>query len=174
MAKLAYSKLNLKPDVKATGMPWGEYEVEVRAYLPLEEKVDMISRIINQSVDDNGFYNPMRVNLYMTLEVVYAYTNLSFTDKQKENPFKLYDALVSSGFVIALMTVMNKTELEEIRNFTYEVIENIYQFKNSALGILESISKDYSNLDFDATEIEKKIANPENLALLKEIVTKLG
>lgn len=174
MAKLAYSKLNLKPDVKATGMPWGEYEVEVRAYLPLEEKVDMISRIINQSVDDNGFYNPMRVNLYMTLEVVYAYTNLSFTDKQKENPFKLYDALVSSGFVTALMTVMNKTELEEIRNFTYEVIENIYQFKNSALGILESISKDYSNLDFDATEIEKKIANPENLALLKEIVTKLG
>lgn len=174
MAKLAYSKLNLKPDAATVSMPWGDYEVEVRKYLPLEDKVEMISRIVNQSVDDNGFYNPLRVNLYLTLEVVYAYTNLSFTEKQKENPFKLYDALVSSGFVTNLMAMMNETELDEVRNFTYEVIENIYQFKNSALGILETISTDYSNLDLNASEIQQKLADPENLELLKGVLTKLG
>lgn len=174
MAKLAYSKLNLKPDVATVSMPWGDYEVEVRKYLPLEDKVEMISRIVNQSVDDNGFYNPLRVNLYLTLEVVYAYTNLSFTEKQKENPFKLYDSLVSSGFVTNLMAMMNETELDEVRNFTYEVIDNIYHFKNSVLGILETISTDYSNLDLNASEIQKKLADPENLELLKGVLTKLG
>lgn len=174
MAKLAYSKLNLKPDVATVSMPWGDYEVEVRKYLPLEDKVEMISRIVNQSVDDNGFYNPLRVNLYLTLEVVYAYTNLSFTEKQKENPFKLYDSLVSSGFVAGLMAMMNETELDEVRNFTYEVIDNIYHFKNSVLGILETISTDYSNLDLNASEIQKKLADPENLELLKGVLTKLG
>lgn len=174
MAKLAYSKLNLKPDVATVSMSWGDYEVEVRKYLPLEDKVEMISRIVNQSVDDNGFYNPLRVNLYLTLEVVYAYTNLSFTEKQKENPFKLYDSLVSSGFVTNLMAMMNETELDEVRNFTYEVIDNIYHFKNSVLGILETISTDYSNLDLNASEIQKKLADPENLELLKGVLTKLG
>lgn len=174
MAKLAYSKLNLKPDVATVSMPWGDYEVEVRKYLPLEDKVEMISRIVNQSVDDNGFYNPLRVNLYLTLEVVYAYTNLSFTEKQKENPFKLYDSLVSSGFVTNLMAMMNETELDEVRNFTYEVIDNIYHFKNSVLGILETISTDYSNLDLNASEIQKKLADPENLEFLKGVLTKLG
>lgn len=174
MAKLAYSKLNLKPDVATVSMPWGDYEVEVRKYLPLEDKVEMISRIVNQSVDDNGFYNPLRVNLYLTLEVVYAYTNLSFTEKQKENPFKLYDSLVSSGFVTNLMAMMNETELDEVRNFTYEVIDNIYHYRNSAMGILNFIAADYSTLDMSAEEIQKKLSDPENLKIVKDVVAKLG
>lgn len=174
MAKLAYSKLNLKADTSVVPLSWGEYNIEVRKYLPLEEKVEMISRIVNQSIDENGFYNPLKVNMYMTLEVVFTYTNLSFTEKQKENLFKLYDAIVSSGLATSIMSVMCETELDEVRNFTYEVIDNIYKFKNSMLGILETISSDYSNLDLDATALQQKIADPENLALLKDIVTKLG
>lgn len=174
MAKLAYSKLNLKADTSAVPLSWGEYNIEVRKYLPLEEKVEMISRIVNQSIDENGFYNPLKVNMYMTLEAVFTYTNLSFTEKQKENLFKLYDAIVSSGLATSIMSVMCETELDEVRNFTYEVIDNIYKFKNSMLGILETISSDYSNLDLDATALQQKIADPENLALLKDIVTKLG
>jgi hypothetical protein len=57
----------------------------------------MITKIINQSLDDNGYYNPIRVKIFTVLEVVFAYTNLSFTAKQKENIFKLYDQLVSTG-----------------------------------------------------------------------------
>lgn len=174
MAKLAYSKLNLKADTSVVPLSWGEYNIEVRKYLPLEEKVEMISRIVNQSIDENGFYNPLKVNMYMTLEVVFTYTNLSFTEKQKENLFKLYDAIVSSGLATSIMSVMCEIELDEVRNFTYEVIDNIYKFKNSMLGILETISSDYSNLDLDATALQQKIADPENLALLKDIVTKLG
>ena len=36
------------------------------------------------------------------------------------------------------------------------------------------MGKDYSNLDFEASDIQKKIADPENLSLLKDILTKLG
>ena len=46
--------------------------------------------------------------------------------------------------------------------------------KVSVLGILEAVSKDYSNLDFDATQIQKKMADPENLKLVKDVLTKLG
>jgi hypothetical protein len=45
------------------------------------EKAEMISKIINASADDNGYYNPLQIKVYLTLETVYAYTNISFTDK---------------------------------------------------------------------------------------------
>lgn len=173
MAKLAYSKLNLKPNTETVNLHFGEYEIEVHRYLPFQEKTEMISRIINQSIDDNGFYNPLRVDLYMALEIVYSYTNLSFTDKQKENPFKLYDAIVSSGLFSQIKNCIGD-EYTEVQEYTYSVIENIYSFKNSVLGILETISTDYSNLNLDATEIQKKLADPDNLELLKGVLTKLG
>jgi hypothetical protein len=33
----------------------------------------------------------------MSLEIIYNYTNLSFTEKMKEDPFKLYDILINNN-----------------------------------------------------------------------------
>jgi hypothetical protein len=54
---------------------------EIKYYLPVKEKLEVIEKIVNNSVDENGFYNPMRVRIYTVLELVEAYTNLSFTAK---------------------------------------------------------------------------------------------
>ena len=50
----------------------------------------------------------------------------------------------------------------------------IYEFKNSAMGILETVSTDYNDLNLDAQNIQKALGNPENLTLLKDVMTKLG
>ena len=54
-----------------------------------------------------------------------------------------------------------------------ETIEAFYKYRNSVLGILDTISADYSNLSLDATNLQKQIADPENLKLLKSIMSKL-
>lgn len=151
-----------------------EVRYEVKHYLPIKEKLELVSKIINQSVDDNGFYNPMKVKLYTVLEVVYAYTNLSFTDKMKEDPFKLYDILVSTGIFADIVAVIRENDWKEIQENVWTIIDNIYKYRNSAMGILENISKDYSNLDLDASEIQQKLADPENMQLLRDVLTKLG
>lgn len=179
MAKVPFSKL----DVKINGSDCvntyyntkgEEIEYEVKQYLPLKEKIELVQRVINQSVDDNGFYNPMRVKLYLVLEVVYAYTNLSFTAKQKEDPFKLYDLLVSTGIFYEIVERIREKDWSEITENVWKTIENIYAYRNSVMGILESISADYSNLNLDATEIQSKLADPNNMALLKDVLAKLG
>ena len=53
-------------------------------------------------------------------------------------------------------------------------VDAIYEYKNSVLGILESVSTDYSNLDLDATNIQQKLADPNNMALLRDVLSKLG
>ena len=179
MAKVPFSKLDVKlnscdlvvnhKNSKGEAIPF-----EVKSYLPVKEKMDLVSRIINQSTDDNGFYNPMRVKLYTTLEVVYAYTNLTFTPKQKEDPFKLYDLLVSTGLYDNITSHICNEDLEELEGSIWETIKSIYSYRNSVMGILENISADYSNLNLDATEIQKKLADPENLDLLRAVMSKLG
>lgn len=52
-------------------------------------------------------------------------------------------------------------------------MDAFYAYQNSVMGILDRVSADYSNLDLDATQLQKKIADPENLKLLKDVITKL-
>lgn len=179
MAKVPFSKLELKINgCDCQNMYYNtkgeEVFYEVKLYLPIKEKMELVSRIINQSVDDNGFYNPMRVKLYMVLEVVYAYTNLSFTAKQKEDPFKLYDLLVSTGIFKEIVDHIRENDWKEIQENTWTTIENIYKYRNSVMGILDSVVTDYSNLNLNATEIQKKLGDPENLQLLRDVLAKLG
>ena len=179
MAKIPFSKLDLKVNtieqvIHTTNSKGEEVSFEVKTYLPVKDKMDLVSRIINQSTDDNGFYNPMRVKLYTTLEMVYAYTNLTFTPKQKEDPFKLYDLLVSTGLYHDITSHICAEDLEELEGSIWETIKSIYNYRNSAMGILENISADYSNLNLDATEIQSKLADPNNMALLRDVLTKLG
>jgi hypothetical protein len=158
MAKVPFSKL--QACINGSDCTVGYYNkageeirYEVKYYLPIQEKLELVSRIINQSIDDNGFYNPMRVKLYMVLEVVYAYTNLSFTDKMKEDPFKLYDILVSTGIFTDIINVIRDKDWKEIQENVWITIDNIYKYNNSVMGILDSINKDYSDLNLDASEI---------------------
>ena len=89
---------------------------EVKTYLPIKDKLELVSNIINQSIDDNGFYSPMRVKVFMTLEIVYAYTNLTFTTKMKEDPLKLYDILISTGIFADVVAAMSENDWKEIQN----------------------------------------------------------
>ncbi len=179
MAKVPFSKL----DVKINGSDCKNFYYnaqsepvyyEVKQYLPIKEKMELVSRIINQSVDENGFYNPMRVKLYMVLEIMYAYTNLSFTAKMKEDPFKLYDLVVSTGIFTDVVNNIREHDWTEIQASVWDTIKNIYDYRNSAMGILEAAAADYSSLDLDATVIRDKLSDKDNLNLLRDVLSKLG
>ena len=174
MAKVSFSKLGLKVNQDIKTIIFNNQSIEIKQYLPVNEKLELISNVINVSHDDNNFANPVKVSVFTTLEIMYAYTNINFTDKQKEDPTKLYDMLISSGLIAAVVNAIPEAEYHEVLCGVSDSIDAIYTYRNSALGIMESISADYSALDLDATKIQEKLADPENMAFLKEVTTKLG
>ena len=177
MAKIAFSKLGLTKDKldEFQTVEFNDQTVEVKQYLPIAEKAELISRVLNNSVDDDaGYYNNLKLDMWLALEIVYAYSNISFTEKQKSDPMKLYDLLSSNKLLNLIIGLIPESEFYYLTKVTHELATAIYTYRNSALGILDSIGRDYSNLNFDATEIQKKLADPENLTLLKNIVEKLG
>ena len=174
MAKVSFTKLGLKKNEEVGILHINEQDIEVKQYLPINEKLELISSVINSAADENNFSNPVKENVFLTLEILYHYTNINFTDKQKEDPVKLYDLVVSSGLVNKVTDLIPEEELDEVINGVAQSVKAIYTYKNSVLGILESISQDYSALNLDATEIQQKLADPDNMALLKQVLTKLG
>ena len=111
MAKLAYSKLKLKTEIPTVQIevPVGDdiHIVEVKTYLPIEEKIALLERVINLAQDDMHFYNTIKLDVLLGTEILYAYTNLSFTDAVKDNPLKLYDEVAGS----LLPKVIEKLEI---------------------------------------------------------------
>ena len=174
MAKVSFTKLGLKVNSEVKNITFGDQVIEIKQYLPVNEKLELISTILNNSIDEMKFYNVGKINIYMTLELIYAYTNINFTDKQKEDVCKLYDVIVSSGLYEMILEEIPQSEYEYIYDTVLETIDSIYAYNNSVMGILDNISADYSALDLDATAIQNKIADPESLALLKGVLSQLG
>lgn len=176
MAKVAFSKLGLK---KGTSVVKGvkltaDIEVEVLQYLPVNDKLKLIAAVLNGSADENNFPNPVKIEIIGNLEIVKAYSNLSFTEKQLEDPAKLYDLLEQHGIINSIIAAIPTVEYEFLINGIAKTIEAYYNYRNSIYGILDTIGQDYSNLDFDAQKLQKEIGDPENLELLKAVLTKLG
>ena len=174
MAKVSFTKLSLKKKEEIKNITINDQVIEVKQYLPISDKINIITNVIENSADDNNFANPVKVEVFASLEIMYAYTNISFTDKQKENPTKLYDLLEENGVIAEVIAAIPENEYALLLGWIDETIEAFYTYRNSVMGIMEQISEDYSNLSLDATEIQQKLADPQNLELLKNVVTKLG
>lgn len=175
MAKIGFGSLKItKVDDKVNTFTFNEKEIEVKRYLPFSDKLTLIGNAINLAADGNRFANPMKIDMYLDLEIMFAYTNITFTDKQKEDLVKLYDMLASAGFFEAMYNVIAEEEASTIHYNAARLAENMYGQMNSIYGIMENIVSDYAEVDMDATKVQEKLANPENLTLLKNVMTKLG
>lgn len=175
MAKVTFNKLNLIKNTEIKNIDINENIIEVRQYLPVEEKLELISYIVNMAHDeDYNFSNPVKVEVFAGIGIIKYYTNITFTEKQLENPAKIYDLLNSNNVINNVIAAIPSNEYNEIRTGIEDTIKSIYQYQNSALGILDTIGQDYSDLNLEADTINEKLSNPDNMKLLRDVLAKLG
>ena len=172
--KPTFAKLKLQKNVEVKTITFNNFDIEVKQYLPIQDKLTLISNVINSASTEQNYSNPVQEDVFGTLEIIYAYTNISFTEKQKEDPANLYDIVISSGLADAIIAAILEVEYKTIVDGINRSIEAIYAYRNSIYGILDSVSQDYGTLDMDASEIQKKLADSNNLELLRDVLTKLG
>lgn len=174
MAKIGLTKLGLTKNTEIEKVEWNGEEIEVKQYLPIDDKLAMIAAILNSSIDDNGYYNPAKIYVYTIVNMLDYYTNINFTDKQKEDISKTYDLVVGSGLSVKVFAAINPYEYQQIQGWIRELIDSIYTYKNSIVGMMELIKDDYSNIELDAEKIQETLGDKENLTLLRDVMEKLG
>ena len=174
MAKIAYGKLKLQKNISTKEIEWNENKIEIKQYLSLPEKLDFITSVIAWIQDDNNFINLAKLDAIFEVHIVLYYAEISFTEKQKEDLWKLYDLMHSSNFSIKIIEAIPKEEIELLQKWCYSIINNYYEYRNSVYGILDTVSKDYENLSLNTEKLVQEISNPENAKLLKDVVTKMS
>ena len=98
MAKTTYASMKMKVQTNPKEIDFNGNKIEVLQYLPIEDKYDLVMVTLQKSLED-GVYNPIKKDMYFHLYLVYMYTDITFTDKQKEDESKLYDVLESNGLI---------------------------------------------------------------------------
>lgn len=176
MAKVSFSKLGLSKNTDIKNFEYNGQNIEVKQYLPINDKATIVATILNYTLNngENRFPNPLQVEVFTLLQIIEKYTNITFTEKQKEDPAKLYDLITSSGLWELIESNLDTKDYGLLLKYIRESIESYYSYHNSIFGILDSINNDYNNMNLDATEIQKKLNDPENMALLRDVLAKLG
>ena len=175
--KMTFTKLGLKAKKITTNCQLNDdITLEIRNYLPIDEKSEFIQFIVNHALDQTtGCFSPVRVEVYFSIAVCKWYANIAFTDKQMADISKTYDLLEENGVIDEIMSYIPKDEIEFMRDLANDTIDDIARYNSSAAGIIEAMTANAGGLDTQITEILNKIKNEENLetlAVIKDVVGK--
>lgn len=174
MSKITFTKLQLKKLNNSKEFTYNDQIITVKQYLPIQDKLHLIQNVLNAAGDEYNFANPIKLDMFLSLEIMYYYTNITFTEKQKEDPAKLFDLLDENEIISKVIALIPEEEYRTLYEGVVELSNNIYAYQTSLLGIIDTVSRDYQDLDLNATDIQQKLKDPENLGLLKAVLTKLG
>ena len=175
MAKVPFSKLNKIKSISAKSFFIDGIEVIVEQYLPLSAKLQLIQDVIELSGNgEEGFFNVVKLQTFYTIEMIKAYTNITFTEKQQEDPAKLYDNIVINGLWTKIAENIPNDEQEYMWGNVLNLAREVTNYNHSALGILKTITNDYNENQLNLEELNSKINNPEILKLLQVLKDNVG
>lgn len=175
--KINYKEIGKEPDFNNTvcRRVVDDKEILIKTWLPTHDLLQLISRIVNRSVDEHDYCNPCRVKIVSEVEMVLACSNVEVPDYENADVCEIYDYLYANEIIDAVTAATKETGLWwMVMDSVNEVVDSVYKYSNSARGIIRGITSDLEDVQFDAEAIQEKLGNPENLALLKDILTKLG
>ena len=138
---ISYANMKLKPVTTTHKFEWNGNEIEVLDYLPIEDKYDLIMITLQKAYED-GYYNPIKIDEFFHLHLIYMYTNINFTDKQKEDEHKLYDSLKSNGLIDAFIEQMNEFDYSELFNMLDETKREITDYHRTMVSLVQNLITD--------------------------------
>lgn len=114
-----------------------EVEVKVLQYLPIEQKNDIIQLTLQNS-EENGVFNYLLLDMYFHLYICYLYTDIDFTEEEKENPANTFDVLTSTGVLNQVIATMNPDEYKALHQILDTSVENKIKYNNTLASVINS------------------------------------
>ena len=119
MSSINFDDLQLQVNQDTKIIKIEDKEIAVKNYLSIDDKVTLIQLVLQQATDSD-IYNSLLLEAYFNLYLVFFYTNLEFTDEQKENAMNTFDLLESNGVIDLVINAIDKEEYEDLYNALLE------------------------------------------------------
>ena len=150
---IKYSDLNLSVNNTVKEVSFKDVKFNVLKYLPHDKKYDMVM-ITLQNSEENDSYNPIKLDMFFNLYLVYLYTDIDFTSEEKESPDIIYDCIKSSGLLDVVIDNIPEEEYNELFSYLTTMVEEKKELSKTLSG---AISKSINELPEKAQEAKNII-----------------
>ena len=180
MANITLESLGIEVNQEVKHITFNNCDIEVVKYLPIQKRLKLISEVLSNALseDTEGFYNPIKLTVFTAIAAVEAYTDIEFTEEEKEEIPYIYDLLESSGLLkVIIEEGIGEMEYNDLLIQVETCMRSITTFNNSFYGVIKNIGSNKDILNFDVEKIQtllREVKDPESLKLLKEIAPLLG
>lgn len=140
-------------------------KIAVKQYLPAEDK-NAILEIAMQQADQGTILNTFSLDALFHLYLVLKYTDIEFSNEDKEDMLKLYDILESNNIIDAVVASIPEEEYKTLRDNLLEMVNNYLTYRNSARALVEQ----FSLFAPDIAEKLKDISQNTDINKLQQIV----
>lgn len=139
MAKFSDLNCTMQTDVKSIDFK-GE-TINIKQHIPTTDMLDIIALAIQNSAE-NGYYNPIKLDVFFSMYLVYSYSDLEFTEEEKTDIYSLFDSLHCSGLLDEIIDNIPSEEYQYMADAINEISEKKANYGNSFAGVLTSIIAD--------------------------------
>lgn len=136
---MKYTDLKLSINNEYNIVQFEGLQIKILQYLPIEDKIDLIEIALQRS-EENGIYNEMKLDMYFHLYMVYMYTDLEFSEEEKQNEIKLYNELCSNRVIQTVIHAVD--EYNELFDYLNIMKESNFKYKNSVSALLQTFIQD--------------------------------
>lgn len=174
MAKVSLNKITPIKKVDDITIDINGEKVIVKQYLPVDEKVALVERVLNASIDETNYFSNAKLKVYSKIEILKAYTNINFTDKQLEEIPKLYDLLEINNIFDTIINNIPVKEYENIINMINDDADRLSKHLNSFVGMMKTISTEEFKSSTDIDDMIHNLQEIANNSTLQQVVEKIG
>jgi len=145
---MKYSELNLRePEVEKASIKLNSgVDLDVRMYLPIDDKANLITWAINLALDDKtGCISPIRFEVCFAIAVVKWYADIELDD---DTPLStIYDIFELNDVINQVMGAIPVPEIDFLRDLAKDTAEDIVRYNNSFAGMITGIGDNAGELD---------------------------
>ena len=133
-----FKELNISDrNIKKNVFSFNGKDITVISYLPTSEKNDLIEVTLAKSWDGN-IYNPILLDMYFHLNILYSYTDILFDAEDREDDADLFDAVLTNGLLEQVLNKIDQTEYDTLQEMLETHKKELLAYKMSIPAMINS------------------------------------
>ena len=164
-----FSDIDTKYKKEFKTFTWRDKEIKISQYLPIDEKIALIDIALQKSMY-NGMIHPLQLKKYYELGLVYMYSDIVFSEKDRADEAQIYDDLWASGLLDEIIKRIAPREIQTCAEMLKETKIAIEKYKVSAVGIVETL---INVIEEEVPHIMDTVNNlaPEDVQQLLQVIS---
>lgn len=168
-----FKDLNLERKLDKKTFEYNGQEIVVLQYLPVSEKDDIIEATLKKAEVESGLYNPLFLDMYFHLNIIYCYTDIVIGMEDREDEMDLYDILQTNGIIDKVIELMDEDEYNYLFNMLNAYKEDLCNYRTTMASVLRAAIMDLPKNAEKALDILKQL-DPNDFKELADIANTLN